>query len=111
MSFDGVPTDLKADIPEWCRRLARVTNSLLQGKSNNVGILTLTANAGSTVLTLAKGRLGVDTVIHLQPKTANAAAAITTTYESSRDVGAGEVTFAHTNNAQHDKTFWFTLIG
>lgn len=111
MAFESVPPEMSANMPEWLRRIARVTNSLLQGKTNNTGSVTLTANAGSTVVTLASGRLGIDTVILMQPTTANAAGAIATTYESARDVSAGTFTLTHTNTASTDRVFKFVLVG
>lgn len=110
MAFDAPPPYLK-DTSEWCRRLSLSIHGLLQGKSNNVGELTLTANAASSTVTLAKGRLGSDTVILLQPTTAHAAADISTLYESSRDIPNNQFVLTHANNAQTDRTFRYALVG
>jgi hypothetical protein len=67
------------------------------------GTVTLTANAASTVLT--DDRIGYDSAILLQPTTANAAAALATTYISETGRVNGAVTITHANNAQSDKTF------
>lgn len=99
------------DLPQWVAEIAKQSNELLNGRTNNYGTLTLTANAASTTITLAAGRLGNNTVILLQPTTANAAGAIATTYESSRSVLNGTFTLTHTNNAQADKTFSYVLVG
>ncbi len=106
--YSGVPTNLSADIPLWCRKLASAINGLLQGKSNNYGTFTLTANSATSTIT--DKRIGQDTVIHWQPTTANAATALTNIYESSRTVATSFV-LTHTNNAQTDRTFKYTLTG
>lgn len=112
MSFEGVPNHMK-DTNDWVRRVARVVNSLLLGKSNNVHSVTLTANASSTTVTLAAGLLGKDTVVLFTPVTSNAAAEIGngTMYQASRDVLNNQFTISHANNAQTDRTFSYVLIG
>lgn len=85
----------------------RTVNRVLQGKTNNFGTVTLTANATSTAI--SDPRIGINSVIHLQPTTANAAGALATTYFGSP--GDGTVTITHANNAQTDKTFLYTVVG
>lgn len=85
----------------------RTINKILSGKTNNFGTVTLTANAASTVL--SDPRIGINSVIHLQPTTANAAGALATTYFGTP--GDGVVTINHANNAQSDKTFAYTVVG
>ena len=109
--FDGVPPYNGVDINDWILRARLVINGILNGKTNNTGSFTLNAASATTTITLAKGRLGPDTVILLQPKTANAAAEFPTMWESARDVANGTFTFTHTNNAQIDRTFGFVLVG
>lgn len=114
MSFEGVPQSMPEAL-EWCRRLALVVNRTLQGKTNNTDTVTLTANAASTVVSLAVGRLGNETVILFDPVTANAATDLygggmyVTT--ANRDVLNNRFTVTHPNNANVDKTFRYTLIG
>lgn len=110
MAFIGTK-EQNPDLKQWVGEIARLSNRLLQGKTNNTDTLTLTANAASTTITLAAGRLGNDTVILLQPTTANAAGALATTYESARNVLTGTFTLTHTNNAQADKSFRYALVG
>lgn len=114
MSYEGVPTSMPEPL-EWCRRLARLANSLLNGKSNNIGTVTLTASAASTAVMLAEGRLGKDTVILFDPLTANAAADLygggMYVAQADRDVLGKQFTITHPNNANADKSFRFTLIG
>jgi FlaG/FlaF family flagellin (archaellin) len=104
-----------ADTNEWCRRIALILNRTLTGKMNCTGTVTLTANAASTVVTLAKGRLGQNTVIKFDPLTANAAADLygggmyVTT--ANRDVLDNQFTITHPNTAAVDKSFRFALVG
>lgn len=92
---------------EFQRRLSDTVNNILAGKSNNWGDITLTANSATT--TLADFRIGINSVILLQPKTANAAGALSTTYFDTP--GDGSVTINHANNAQNDRTFRYVLVG
>jgi hypothetical protein len=89
------------------REIAERVNRLLQGKLNAVTTLTLTANAASTTLT--DPRIGGATFIGLMPTTANAAAALGTTYVSARGIGTATIT--HANDANVDKTYDVLLIG
>lgn len=88
-------------------RLSQAINELFQGRSHAVGTVTLRANQATTTVTGAN--CGDESVILLSPKTANAAAALATTYVSS--VGAGTFTLTHANNAQTDKEFGYAAIG
>ena len=85
----------------------RTVNKVLQGKTNNFGSVTLTANAASTTLTDI--RIGINSVILLQPTTANAAAALATTYFGTP--GDGTVVINHANNAQADRSFILAIVG
>ena len=87
--------------------LATAINSILRGKLNNTGSVTLTASSATTTLTDI--RIGKDSVITLQPTTANAAAEIATLYFGTP--GDGTVTINHANNAQTDRTFKYTITG
>lgn len=89
------------------REISERVNRLNQGKFNAVTTLTLTANAASTTLT--DTRIGALTWIGLMPTTANAAAALATTYVSARANGSATIT--HANDANVDKTFNVLLIG
>lgn len=91
------------------RRIATTVNSILDGRQNNVGSVTLTANATTTSVT--DFRVGADSVITLMPTTANAAAAIATTYVSSIDPLTNTFVLTHANNAQADKTFKYEVTG
>lgn len=88
-------------------RIVQAIRELIQGRSNATKRVTLTPNATTTVVT-AKN-CSKDSEIFLSPRTANAAAAVATTYISS--VGQGTFTITHANNAQVDKTFGIIGLG
>lgn len=105
VAFRGVVVTLE-DQAQHRRLLAEAINRVLQGKLNNTGDVTLTANTGSTTITDA--RVSPNTKVLLTPTTTNAAAAIGTTY-----IVAGDMSFVitHANNAQTDRTFGYALFG
>ena len=112
MAFLHAPDSLP-DVSEWCRRMSRVINGAMQGKTNNTSdtAVTLTANAATTTVTEAPNRIGETTVILFMPTTANAATAMANVYVSSRSVANNTFTITHANNAQTDRTFNYVLIG
>lgn len=83
------------------RKIAALVNWILSGGQNNKIEFTLRANQASTTLT--DPRFSTSSSFPLTPLTANAAAAIATTYVSAR--ASGSITLTHANNAQVDKTF------
>lgn len=99
------------NLDELSRDYSRNIYKCFQGKTDNTGSVTLTANSATTTLTEAPDRIGANTVILFMPTTANAAAAMTNLYVSSRDVSASTFTLTHTNNAQTDRTFNYILVG
>lgn len=96
-----------ADEQDHRTRLARALNQVLQGKTNNFGSVTLTANAATT--TINDDRIGISSLILLQPTTANAAGALATTYPGTP--GDKTVTLNHANAATVDRTFKYAVIG
>ena len=112
MSYPGLPYIATNPI-EWARSVARVVNGILQGRTNNYGTVTLTANSATTTITFASGRLSSNSTVLFWPTTANAAAdfGAGTMYESARDVLANTLTLTHTNDADADKTFRYSIIG
>ena len=94
-------------VTEHLRLVAQGVNQLADGKSNAYGTVTLTANAASTTVTDPKA--GPSSIVTLEPRTANAAAAVATTYVTTH--GDGTFVLTHANNAQNDKTFGYSLQG
>ena len=93
---------------EHLRIIANALNGVLDGRTNNAGSVTLTASTAATIVT--DKRAGVDSVVHLMPKTANAAAEIGAggLYISAR--GNGTFTITHASNAQTDRDFDYALL-
>ncbi len=111
MAFLDAPEYYGGDTPGLFRQLIRVIKGIMQGKTNNTGTVTLTANSATTTLTLAMGRLGQTTVLTLQPTTSNAAGALSGLYVSARNVPAGTMTLTHANTASVDRIFNYVLTG
>jgi hypothetical protein len=110
MSYNGMPKYMP-NVLEWLRQTEPVVNGLMQGKSNNYGSVTLTANAASTTVTESAGRISSNAVILFMPTTANAAVANQTMYVSATAPNSNTFTITHANNAQTDRTFRYVIIG
>lgn len=91
------------------RKINTSINNMLDGRSDNYGTVTLTASATTTTVATSGLKVSANSVILLSPKTANAAAALASTYVSA--VGNGTFTLTHANNSQTDRTFGFVWIG
>lgn len=98
-----------SNVQEWCRKIAETANLAMDGKINATGSVTLAANAATT--TLSDVRIGRMTKVILVPTTANAAAALATTYMTAPNANTGAAVINHANNAQTDKTFGYALLG
>lgn len=90
------------------RQVHQAIKELIEGRSNAVGTVTLTANATTT--TVAAPTVNRNAIVLLSPTTANAAAAIATTYVTVSASG-GAFTLTHANNAQTNRTFGYLVIG
>jgi hypothetical protein len=110
MAFLDAP-EYEVDHPNLFRKLIRVIKGIMQGKTNNTGTITLTANSTTTTVTFAAGRIGQDTVLLLTPTTSNAAGALSGLYVSGRSVANNTLTLTHANTATLDRTFSYALIG
>ena len=84
-------------------------NNIIKGRSENYGQVTLTANVASTTVT--NDNISQYSEILLSPKTANAAAALATTYIPEATILNGSFVIQHANNAQTDKTFGYVWVG
>lgn len=82
---------------------------LFSGRSNAMGDVTLEASATST--TVSAMNCGPQSRISLTPRTANAAAALGTTYIPAATVVEGQFVIQHANNAQVDRTFGYAIRG
>jgi hypothetical protein len=83
----------------------QAVRELAAGASNSLGEITLSAGATTTLVT--DNRATAESHVSLCPLTANAAAALGTTYVSSRTQGA--FTLSHANAATVDRTFSYRI--
>ena len=97
------------DVNDFLRKVSLAVNNILRGKTNNTGSVTLTESVGTTTLTDI--RIGINSVVVLQPTTANASAEIGAGTIYFNDPGDGTVVINHANNAQTDRTFKYAVIG
>jgi hypothetical protein len=88
-------------------KFAMSLQQLAMGRSNATGTVTLTPSATSTVVSAVNCAPG--SAVFLFQKTANAAAALSTTYVAS--VGKQTFTVSHANNAQTDRSFFYVCLG
>lgn len=87
-----------------------VNNAIREGQmghDNACGTVTLTVSATTTTVTWPN--CSNTSKVFLQPTTANAAAAYSTTFVSSK--AKGQFVITHANNVQADRTFDFTVRG
>jgi hypothetical protein len=93
----------------WLARVVAILNGALGGKLNATLAVTLTANAGSTVVN--DPRLSSTSFIGFCPLSADAAAEIAAggLYVSSQ--GAKTMTLTHANNALNDRKLLLLIIG
>lgn len=88
-------------------KFAVAIQQLYAGRSNATGTVTLAAGASSTVVN--PPNCAPQSAVFLFPKTANAAAALATTFINS--VGKQSFTISHANNAQTDRSFFYVCLG
>jgi hypothetical protein len=103
--FPPVPNAPPAWDPNWASRISEGLNLVIR-KANNMAEITLTAGAGTTVMTDA--RLSAFSVLSFMPTTANAAAVQGSMWVDTQ--GNGHATIHHANSGTTDKNFR-VLIG
>lgn len=96
---------LFAKLPE----VVQTVIGIMRGEQNNVGTFTLTPGAASTVVNFVNCAPGKSVVF--SPMTANAAAALATTYVPASTIVSGQFTVQHANAATADRTFAFEVTG
>lgn len=88
-------------------RIVQAIIQLVEGRHNASGRIALVAGATTTVVPAPN--CGKDSEPQISPRTANAAAAVPTTYISL--VEKGSFTITHANNGQMDRIFGWTTTG
>lgn len=91
---------------DW-RSVAEIVNGIMNGKTNNTGVLSL--NTTGTLTTVIDARVSADSVILLSPRSANAAGELDHTYISSQDKGI--FTVGHRNHGHDAVIFGYAVIG
>lgn len=92
------------------RNIEQRVRELIEGRSNAVGTVTLTAS--TTTTTVSKATINSNAQVFFSPKTAHAAAEVGNgTMYYSVTSGGGSFTITHANNAQTDRTFGYLVIG
>lgn len=91
------------------KNVIRSIQQLSAGRSNAVGLVTLAASATSTTVT--DGNCSVDSTISLSPATADAAAALATTFIPVATIANGSFVISHTSAASTDRTFRYAIAG
>jgi hypothetical protein len=90
-------------------RIVTAIRDLFMGRSNAMGQFTLTPSVTSTVVTATN--CGDQSVIHLTPRTASAAAALTSVYITAADTVPGQFTVTHNSDAAEDRIFGYSIQG
>jgi hypothetical protein len=96
----------QGDLLAWSRQLTNAVSR--QIKSMGTGVVTLAENVTTTAV--ADQLATVAGAVFLMPTTANAAAALSTTFIVETDVVSGQFTITHANNAQTDRTFFYLVF-
>lgn len=102
-TFDKAPVHAQS-LALHLRQLAGVINSIMDGKTNNTGEVTLTENVTTTVV--SNMIVSPDSSIFLTATTSNAAAE--TPYIVAGDE---QFTITHANAATTDRTFNYMVAG
>jgi len=105
--------ELMTDVTSWVRIIAVKLNQIMRGKTNNIGEVTLTANATTTDIAVAVGVFGEKTVFIFDATTSTAATALGSgsMYVSARNPDLGTYTITHPNTADANKTFRVAYVG
>lgn len=96
-----------AQLLTWAAQVVQQYEKDYFGLRCSIGQVTLAVSSAST--TLSNAKLRPTTKVFFTPTTANAAAALATTYVSTPTQGA--VVINHANNGQSDKTFDYAIVG
>lgn len=94
------------------RDIQKIVDAIIQlaeGRQASVGDVTLIPN--DTTTTVDFPNCSTECRVFLFPQTANAAAAVPTTYILQSDILRRQFTITHANNAQADRSFSFLCIG
>lgn len=91
------------------QKIVNAVRQLVEGRGDNVGDVTLAANAVVTVVSFEN--CSKDCRVFLMPQTANAAAALSATYIMRAEILQKQFIIRHASAATLDRTFSFLCIG
>ena len=89
------------------RAVAEVVNGIMDGKTNNIGTVTLAQS--STTTTLTDARIGIESVILFTPTSSNSASEMAHLFISAQTNGSATIT--HRNTGHSDLTFQYIIVG
>jgi hypothetical protein len=89
------------------RAVAEVVNGIMDGKTNNIGTVTLAQS--STTTTLTDARIGIESVILFTPTSSNSASEMAHLFISAQTNGSATIT--HRNTGHADLTFQYIIVG
>lgn len=92
-------------------RVVAAVRQLIEGRSNAVGLITLTHDGVATSTTVTAVNCGPNSVVLMFPTTANAAAVVTGTYVKAADISARQFIVTHAATSQTDQTFMWVCLG
>lgn len=97
------------DNEQEIRKIVFAVNQLTQGRSNAIGSVTLTQNAGTT--TVSAPTCGSGSTVLLFPETANAAAEFVAGTLRIGTISNGSFVITHVNSATASRTFRWVALG
>ena len=89
------------------RAVAEVVNGIMDGKTNNIGTVTLAQS--STTTTLTDARIGIESVILFTPTSSNSASEMNHLFISAQTNGSATIT--HRNTGHADLNFQYIIVG
>jgi voltage-gated potassium channel Kch len=89
------------------RAVAEIVNGIMNGKTNNIGRITLSQS--STTTTLTDARIGADSVILFTPLSDHSASEMAHLYISAQALGSATIT--HRNTGHADLNFQYIVVG
>ena len=93
------------------QRISNAIKQMLEGRSNDVGMVTLTHDGTATTTTVSAPNCSPSSVVGLFPLTDWAAAAHPTTYVQDADISAGQFIITHQPTSNATETFGWLCRG
>lgn len=88
-----------------------VMRQLLEGRSNAVGLVTLSGNGSDTTTTVTAPNCGPNSIVLMFPQTAHAAAVVATTCVLAANITPRQFIVTHATTSNADVTFMWVCLG